>query len=148
MLSDFPEIERAGMADLDSLADLWEASVRATHDFLTEEDILFFRSFVKNDYLPSARLYCIREDKIYLAFIGINDKEIETLFVHPEARGKGYGKRLVEFAMNEYEANRLDVNEQNKQAVGFYLRMGFEITGRDETDGYGKPFPILHMTKK
>ena len=30
-------------AELDALTALWEASVRATHDFLSEEDIPFFR---------------------------------------------------------------------------------------------------------
>ena len=41
--------------------------------------------------------------------------------------------------------NKVDVNEQNDKALGFYLRMGFRIIGRDETDGMGKPYPILHL---
>jgi hypothetical protein len=39
----------------------------------------------------------------------------------------------------------VDVNEQNEQALGFYLRMGFEVEGRSELDSTGKPFPLLHM---
>lgn len=42
-------------------------------------------------------------------------------------------------------ANCVDVNEQNEQAVGFYKRMGFTINGRTDTDGLGKPYPILQM---
>lgn len=41
--------------------------------------------------------------------------------------------------------NKVDVNEQNDKALGFYLRMGFRIIGRNETDGMGKPYPILHL---
>ncbi len=37
------------------------------------------------------------------------------------------------------------VDEQNEQAVGFYLKMGFEVAGRSELDSTGKPFPLLHM---
>ena len=140
-------VELATATDLPELATLWEASVRATHRFLTEEDILFFRPVVTEQYLPSATLYCIREKGKPVAFTGIRDREIETLFVHPDARGKGYGKRLLEFAVREFGADHLDVNEQNEQALGFYIHMGFEVAGRDETDGYGKPFPILHLVR-
>lgn len=141
-------IQPVQTTELPLLAELWEASVRATHDFLLEEDILFYRPFVVNEYLPAANLYVVREEGKPLAFIGISGKEIETLFVHPDARGKGYGKRLLEFAVDKFGADKVDVNEQNEQAVGFYRRMGFDVVGRDETDGYGKPFPILHLKLK
>ena len=44
-------------AELDALTALWEASVRATHDFLSEEDIPFFRQMVRNEALPAVDLY-------------------------------------------------------------------------------------------
>jgi len=43
------------------------------------------------------------------------------------------------------DATALGVNEQNEQAVGVYLRLGFKIVGRSPLDGTGKPYPILHM---
>ena len=30
----------------------------------------------------------------------------------------------------------------------FTSGVGFEVTGRDATDAFGKPFPILHMSLK
>ncbi len=36
------KIEKAEKKDFPKLVELWEASVRATHDFLTEEDIQCF----------------------------------------------------------------------------------------------------------
>ena len=42
-------------------------------------------------------------------------------------------------------ARSVDVNEQNPQALGFYLRLGFVRHGRSPVDGSGKPFPILHL---
>ena len=35
--------------ELDALTDLWERSVRATHDFLAPEDIPFFRRMVREE---------------------------------------------------------------------------------------------------
>ena len=48
-------------AELDALTALWEASVRATHDFLSEEDIPFFRQMVRNEALAAVDLYVIRD---------------------------------------------------------------------------------------
>lgn len=44
------------------------------------------------------------------------------------------------------QALSVDVNEQNPQAVGFYLHYGFVQTGRSPLDGEGRPFPLLHMS--
>ncbi|PSG70607.1 GNAT family N-acetyltransferase, partial [Escherichia coli] len=37
------------------------------------------------------------------------------------------------------------VNEQNEQAVGFYKKVGFKVTGRSEVDDLGKPYPLLNL---
>lgn len=76
--------------EYDRAAELWGASVRATHDFVTEAD----------------------------------------LDVH---------------ALQEFGATRVDVNEQNPRAVGFYQHHGFRTVARSESDPTNKPYPILHM---
>ena len=70
------------------------------------------------------------------------------LFIHPEYRGKGVGKRLLEYAIFVLNAKQLDVNEQNRQAIGFYFNQGFEVVGRSEKDGLGHPYPLLHLSYK
>lgn len=142
-------IEPAQETDYDELVTLWEASVRSSHHFLTEDDILFYKPLVRNKYFKAVRLYIIRnEQNRIVAFTGLSDDLIEMLFVHPGEQGKRYGKRLIDFALNEKHIRHVDVNEQNEQALRFYLQLGFKITGRDATDPMGKPFPILHMTKE
>ncbi|MGY0625916.1 MAG: GNAT family N-acetyltransferase, partial [Paraglaciecola chathamensis] len=42
-------------------------------------------------------------------------------------------------------ATKVDVNEQNPKALGFYQRIGFKVVGRSELDGQGKPYPLLHL---
>ena len=72
-------------------------------------------------------------------------QKIEMLFLHPSCMGKGIGRKLVALALKEHRACFVDVNEQNPQAVGFYLHLGFWVAGRSSLDASGKPFPILHL---
>lgn len=72
---------------------------------------------------------------------------IEMLFSHPDVMGKGYGSRLLRFAVEHKGVSKVDVNEQNQRALGFYQKHGFRVTGRDAFDGEGKPYPILHLER-
>jgi putative acetyltransferase len=42
------KIEKASVDDFDEITTVWEASVRATHHFLSEGDILFFRPLIRD----------------------------------------------------------------------------------------------------
>lgn len=140
-------IMQAQKADYDEIMAVWEASVRATHDFLKEEDIVALRPLIRNEYLDAVTLWCARsEDGTLAGFMGISGESIEMLFLAPEARGCGLGRKLVTFAVETESVRYVDVNEQNPQARGFYEHMGFRIVARSALDGQGKPFPLLHMS--
>lgn len=131
--------------DIPQVVEVWEASVRATHHFIVESDIQIFKPMVR-DVLPSLTSFCVRtENGSIVGYTSVAHGKIEMLFIHPAWRGQGVGRCLLNYAVNTLGANELDVNEQNEQALGFYLRMGFEVVGRSELDGTGKPYPILHM---
>jgi putative acetyltransferase len=132
--------------DYHEIMEVWEASVRATHEFLTEKDIRFFKSVIPNEYLPAVALHCVKDgaDRIY-GFVGVAEQTVEMLFLAPQSRGKGLGKMLLNYAIAELGARKLDVNEQNPFAVGFYEHMGFKVVSRSSVDATGKPFPLLHM---
>lgn len=119
--------------------------MRATHHFLQEEDIQFYRPLMLQEYLRAVRLACVREEQQIQGFVGVADGKIEMLFIHPSSRGKGTGKKLLRYAVDTLRAYAVDVNEQNEQAVSFYTYMGFKTVGRSEVDGMGKPYPLLHM---
>jgi putative acetyltransferase len=140
------EIVKVQENEYADVTDVWEASVRATHHFLSEEDIRYFKPLILNEYLKSVNLRCAKnsEGRI-LGFLGIHDKKIEMLFLHPEAIGQGLGTHLLNIAIEQFKATEVDVNEDNEQAVGFYLHSGFIIDSRSELDPLGKPYPILHM---
>ncbi len=133
-------------ADYNRVVEVWEASVRATHDFVREEDIAFFRPMVRAALPTIIQLVCIRDENGQVAgFLAVVHRKIEMLFIHPDARGQGVGKRLLSYAVDTFGAKELDVNEQNEQALGFYRHMGWQVVGRSELDSTGKPYPILHM---
>ena len=55
--------EAASIRDYDELIQLWEASVRSTHHFLTEDDIQYYKPLIRNEYFRAVELYIIRDRK-------------------------------------------------------------------------------------
>ena len=139
-------IESVGEKDYDEIARVWEASVRATHNFLPESDIERLAPLVRERYLPAVRLFCIRDEAQRIAaFIGLCERHVEMLFVRPDRMGRGLGRQLLLFVVERCGARSVDVNEQNPQAAGFYRHMGFRVADRSPLDSEGAPFPILHL---
>ncbi|MGH8080463.1 MAG: acetyltransferase [Lysobacter sp.] len=128
------------------LLDIWQRSVRATHDFLSEADIDALLPQVRDVYLDAVEVW-VFDDAVGspVGFIGLSDAQVEMLFLDPDRRGQGIGTRLLDHARALRGALTVDVNEQNPQAHGFYRRYGFVDTGRSPVDGQGRPFPLIHM---
>lgn len=132
-------------AEYPHLIEVWEDSVRATHNFLRPADLEFYRSrmplYLRGVHLTAART----ADGRIVAFLGTEGEGIEMLFVHSACRGMGIGKQLIRYAVRVCGCLRVEVNEQNTQAVGFYHHMGFVQVGRRTHDGEGLPYPLLQM---
>ncbi|MDH0302140.1 MULTISPECIES: GNAT family N-acetyltransferase [unclassified Pseudomonas] len=142
-------IAPVGAEHFDRLADLWEASVRATHDFLPDGYIERLRPLVREQYLGFVQLRAWRDaDGQIQGFAGAHEGKLEMLFVDPACRGQGIGKALLAEVVEQLGVREVDVNEQNPQAVGFYLKHGFVQVGRSEVDGQGDPYPLLHLKRE
>ena len=133
---------------INRLLEVWEGSVRATHLFLSDDEIKSIKEYVPQALNGIAHLM-IAEDESgrAVAFMGIEDGSLEMLFIAPEERGKGLGKRLIQYGIENYAVERLAVNEQNPQARGFYEHMGFQVYKRTDLDEQGKPYPLLYMRR-
>ena len=133
---------------INRLLQIWEASVHATHHFLTEQDIQNIKQQGETVLYDIDILVVAFEEDIPIGFMGIQKKKIEALFLSPDQIGKGWGRLLTDLAIQRYGAIYIDVNEQNTQAEAIYRHLGFETYQYDETDEQGNPFPILHMKLK
>lgn len=70
------------------------------------------------------------------------------LFIDDTSRGMGIGRKLVEYVIEKYKVTKVDVNEQNTQALHFYTHLGFEVINRSSLDNQGKEYPILHLKRE
>ena len=127
------------------LLKIWEVSVRASHHFLTEADIIRLTPQAENALRCIETLWVMEDEQRPAGFMGVQERKIEMLFLHPDYFRKGWGKMLVERAFRDLHVEYVDVNEQNPDAAKFYMRMGFKIFKRNECDSEGNPFPILEM---
>jgi putative acetyltransferase len=140
------KIERYTSADYSEIMIIWESSVKATHDFLNNDDFVFYKNMMPIEYLPRVDLYILLLDEKIVGFIGIHEEKLEMLFIAGDQRNKGYGKILLNYAVKNLSIKKVDVNEQNIQAIGFYKRFGFKIIGHSEKDAMNKNYPILYLS--
>ncbi len=131
--------------DYPVLVDIWERSVRASHDFLTERVINEIKEALIPEYFPAVELYAVDSNGCMTGFVGIAGDKMEMLFVDSRWKNCGYGSALIEFA-KLHGVTKVDVNEQNPAAIEFYKSRGFHFVGRDETDEAGRFYPIVHMS--
>ena len=128
------------------LLNVWESSVRATHRFLSNEEILEMKEYVPEALSNVAHLIIDTDkNKVPVAFMGIENNKLEMLFVASEYRGQGIGKKMLLHGIAKYGVNELAVNEDNPEASGFYEHIGFKVYQRNELDDQGKPYPVLYM---
>ena len=139
-------LQKAFEVDFPILIDIWERSVRATHNFLPDAEIDNLKPLILNEYFHFVLLHKYVQHGQIVGFIGTSNDTIEMLFINPDFRGKGVGRVLTNFAVKDLKIKKVDVNEQNFQAIGFYEKLGFKVIGRSELDGQNKPYPILHFT--
>ena len=134
---------------IEQLLGVWESSVKATHLFLSENEINGIKKYVPQALTEIPHLIIAEnENQVPLGFMGIVEQHLEMLFISHEERGKGIGKELLQYGMEKYSINDLAVNEQNPLAKGFYEHMGFKVYKRTDNDEQGNPYPLLYMSRQ
>ena len=133
---------------IQNLIDVWESSVKATHLFLSGDEINNIKQYVPQA-LNGVPVLVVAENENGnpVGFMGIADQLLEMLFVSNESRGQGIGKQLLQYGINNYAISKLAVNEQNPLAKGFYEHMGFQVYKKTELDEQGNPYPLLYMKR-
>ena len=132
---------------IEQLTNVWEASVKATHLFLSPSEVDSIKSYVPSALAEIAHLIIAESDDCPIAFMGIDGQKLEMLFLSPDYRGQGLGKRLLLYGIDHHQINEVTVNEQNPLAQGFYEHMGFRTYKRTKHDEMGAPYPLLYMRR-
>lgn len=138
-------ITEASVKDYTVLITIWESEIKATHHFLSEADFQFYKSRLSL-YFDNVSLYIFKDECLTVkGFLGVSEDSIEMLFVENESRGMGIGKNLLNFAIDSLGLRKVDVNEQNTQALEFYEKNGFKKVGFSDCDSEGKNYPIISL---
>lgn len=96
---------------INKLLNIWEDSVKATHLFLSREEITKIKKYVPQALKEVSHLIIIEnENDVPVAFMGIEGKKLEMLFIKNNERKKGLGKQLLNYGIEKYNINELVVN--------------------------------------
>ncbi|MDF1779920.1 MAG: GNAT family N-acetyltransferase [Alcanivoracaceae bacterium] len=108
-----------------------------------EKDQVRFSELMESDiYLFQA------QDRIF-GYAAMCGDEIRALFVYPQCRGKGVGKKLLEFLLPLIKGSPcLYVASSNHPAKGLYQRYGFSVTETFETTYNQVPVTAQKMVLK
>ena len=91
-------------------------------DFIQDDS--FFRSGMENVYL-------LTDGDEIIGGVALKGEEIDDLIVDPKYQGRGYGKQILLWALENIKTKNifLRVADWNKKAISLYEKCGFEITG-------------------
>ena len=112
---------------------------------LSEQREQRVQRFQKNLTNTDIETYCVKFDNRMIGFLTINKKdgEIWAIYLLEEFRSRGYGKEILDFAIDElknigHKNITLWVFEKNTGARRFYENNGFSFDGtKRETTNYG-----------
>ena len=73
-------IRKIKVTDYPRLIEIWESAVLSTHDFLKEEDFLYYKEQLPV-YFQYVTLFGFEQEGILIGFMGIAEGNLEMLFI-------------------------------------------------------------------
>ena len=114
-------------------AESWQESHRSfcTPEFLALHSVQHQKEYLRGEQAQGKKLYMLVEREGPVGIVSVQENLIENLYVLPCAQKKGYGSRLLQYAMEQCtETPVLWILEHNTGAYRLYYRRGFRKTGR------------------
>jgi len=100
------EVKERTQELVNTLLEVWENSVKATHLFLSDNEIEKIKEYVPQALKEVAHLIVIEnENDIPIAFMGIEGTKLEMLFIKNSERRKGLGRQLLNYGIKNYNIN-------------------------------------------
>ena len=125
----------------------WKESHRAfcTPDFIKKHTPERQQEYLQNKMSGGAKVYLLVDEKP-VGIVSVTDSLIEDLYVLPEMQNRGYGTKLLQFAISLCPGIPvLWILENNTGAKRLYHRMGFQETGRRNAITNGLDEIELHL---
>lgn len=129
------KIEEVTAETLEAAAEIHSESWQESHkSFCSPEFVAKHTAAAQMDYLrremdAGKRLYLLTDGEP-VGIVSVWGSVIENLYVLPEKQGRGYGTRLLRFAMEQCnEVPTLWILSNNEKARRLYIRQGFRETG-------------------
>ena len=120
--------------DTERVMQIWLEGNLEIHDFIPGDYWKSNYSLVQEQLLE-ANVYVYEQDGKIQGFAGMTGDYLAGIFVDKAYRSRGIGKSLLEHVKAIYPAFSLNVYQQNRRAVNFYLREGLSVTGTGVDDG-------------
>jgi len=138
---DFKEVEMI-VVDKENIlfaAEIHAQAWRESHKAFCSEEFVALHTaerqkmYLEKEISKGKRLFMLI-DGSYVGIVsicdGIEGSEIGNLYVLPSKQGKGYGRRLLKFAVNECQSQPfLWVLNNNDRAISLYRSFGFKESG-------------------
>lgn len=129
--------------DINIIMEIWLESTIRAHSFIEKDYWVNNYDLVKTKYIPYSKTYVYEEGNKIKGFISIiQNNFIGALFVDNNSQGNGIGKKLLDFAKEEYKSLSLAVYKENEKALKFYLREGFSIV-KEQVNEYSKRLELM-----
>ena len=140
-------IRKATINDLVRIAEIQVFNYRLFFYPIFKSDEYYFDELqvptLMKEYETGIDSLYVYDDGVIKGFIKIEGTYIARLFVEPVLQNGSIGSRLLEYAVNEHNADYLWTLQKNEKAIRFYKRHGFKATGEKKLEDGTTEYLIL-----
>lgn len=147
-----PFIRKATSNDLSRIAEIQVFNYRLYFYPIFRSDEYYFDELrvpsLMKEYESGLDSLYVYDDGVVKGFIKVEGTYIARLFVEPVLQNASIGSRLLEYAIQEHNADHLWALEKNERAIRFYERHGFAATGEKKPETGTDEYLVLLKRQK
>ena len=147
-----PFIRKATSNDLSRIAEIQVFNYRLYFYPIFRSDEYYFDELrvpsLMREYESGLDSLYVYDDGVVKGFIKVEGTYIARLFVEPVLQNASIGSRLLEYAIQEHNADHLWALEKNEKAIRFYERHGFTAKKKKKPEAGTDEYLVLLKRQK